>query len=353
MEVVPLLLEDLNFKSFRIKSPQMIDRNFKTQELTYLIDQKKLPVIIRTPRLYLPFGLSKAYQSDDKWTLNLTFKNSDQKTEKFKREIEKLDHYFSKGFSHYSYYPSLRQNDDRFYPPYLRAKISSILPCQVYDIYSKQQDLNYIVPGSWATCLLYLKHVWINEIDNLVGLSWFVLQAKVKTPVPILNTCLINDDWSKETLCAICHDKVVKETCVQGVVEPIPDGYEKYFKMLKLGIPILAVIQRCQMDEKDPEVITQRHAPPPPPPLPEHNQLKSNDHSLEKRRNQSNVPPKVLFSAQDLLNSKAQLGKNKKHRQVNLQKKDPRVPTLEMILKGRGNLKKVPYQKIINNIVVP
>lgn len=361
MQAQPLLLNGLNFKSIRMKSPQCIDKNFKTYELYYLQHKnkrkKQMPIIIQTPRLYLPFGLSKAYQSDDRYTMNLTFQGEDSKTKDFKKQISELDSYFSKGFCNYNYYTSLRGNDDKFYPPYLRAKISTAVPLQVYDIYGEIQDTNYIVPGSWATSLLYLKQIWVNEQDHMVGLSWFVLQTKIKTPVPMLNRCLIDDDWSNETLCSICHEKVVKKQCVQAVSEkPIPPGYEKYFKMLKLGIPMLAVIQGCQMDDMDPEVITNHHGPPPPPP-PVCGLPPPPPPPPPNITSKSSGPPRLLFSAEDLKNSKSLLGKKqpkvKKVKVLNLKKRDPRVPSLDMILRSRNNLKKVQNQKIINNFIVP
>ena len=61
---------------------------------------------------------------------------------------------------------------------------------------------------------------------------------------------------------------------------------------------------------------------------------------------------------QDLLKTKQTLGRNKispkkKVKVLNLRKRDPRVPSLEMIISSRNRLKKVENQKIINNYIVP
>lgn len=320
----------------------------------YEINYQSEPLLIQTPRMYLPFGVSKSYDQENKYQLNLSL----FQLETFQQKISQLDKYFTTRYPDYQLVSSIRQNEDKFYPPYLRTKLS--FPIQVYDVFGEPQTIDYLVPGSWTTNIIYLKHLWINEIDDLMGLSWYTLQTKVKTPTPILppNRCLIDDDWQNETLCAICYSKVVRQTVVPGVIDnnnnssllsqdpEMPVEYEKYTKMLKLGIPLLAVIQRCQMDGRDPEILRQGHK-----------FEVSSSSSLGNDRSPATIPPppptttstsqpaRLLFTQQDLLQTRSKLGSNKvnpktrKIKRLDIRRKDPRVPSLNMILESLNNLR--------------
>ena len=254
-----VIIDDLKLRYIRMKKPIKINNYLETNQLFYRINNQSQPIIIQTPRLYLPFGLSQGYQSE-KYYLNMVLDTSmnSEKIKDFQKLINNIDKYFQDGFENYKFKKTIRNSRDNFYPPSIKTKISKKTPPQIFDSYEQPQKLDYIVPGSWISGLLYLQQIWINQQENIAGLTWYILQAKVKTPVPVLgNICLIEDDWSQETLCSICHSKVVKTKCVEPIIEaePLPEEYQKYLKMLKLGIPMLAIIQRCQMDDLDPEVL--------------------------------------------------------------------------------------------------
>jgi hypothetical protein len=280
----------------------------------------------------------------------------------FIRQINLIDSHFKSEWANYKFTSTIRESRDQFYPPFIRVKIpkasntkkSNKLSLSIFDLSDTPKSIDYIIPGSWATSLIYLKHVWVNNVTYNVGLTWYVLQTKVKTPIPQLpsNQCLIDDPWFDETFCAICYSKVIREPAIRGIDEenenmassPISPEYEKYTKMLKLGIPILAVVQRCQIDGLDPEILkrqaSQKHnhkytSMPPPPPPPSF---------LKGSMNSSQSSIKLPFSANDLLKSRERLGtsssaKIREIKPLNIRKRDPRVPSLNMILQSRNQLK--------------
>ncbi|MEX0597114.1 MAG: hypothetical protein WD512_11495, partial [Candidatus Paceibacterota bacterium] len=317
--------------------------------------------------------------------LSLEGYNSTPIIMEFIKQINMIDSHFKTEWANYKFNSTIRESKDQFYPPFIRTRIPKSsnrsaninnqqkqkIDLSVFDLSDSPKSIEYIIPGSWATSLLYLKHIWVNNVTFQVGLTWYILQTKVKTPIPQLpaDHCLIDDPWLDETFCAICYSKVICEPAINGVEEqeepdPIPSEYEKYLKMLKLGIPILPVIQRCQMDGLDPEYLQQlsqqqkkhhqnqnhqnhqnhpnhpNHQIPAPPPPPPNSSKKSS--SIESNASQKGIP----FSVDDLLKSRDKLGtsssaKIRKIKPLNVRKRDPRVPSLNMILDRLNQLKTI------------
>lgn len=378
----PINLKRIKIQPIPIKIPHS---HIELYPITY--QNKNRPLLIQTPRLYLPFGLSKSSFSDQddqneedsskstqtstrtNYQLHLSLESpSSNIMEPFINQLNQIDQLLHEEYSNYTLQPSIRQPRDKFYPPFLRTKIKP-KNFQIFDLFNQPQKLDYIIPGCWSTSIIHLKHLWVNNTTCQVGLTWYVLQSKVKTPLPLFpaDRCLIDDPWENETFCSICSAKVIKQPAVQGVdepdeepdeepeeYEPLPPEYEKYTRMLKLGIPILAVIQRCQLDGLDAEMLRNRHGRritkaisnipqsslPPPPPMPNHllSEIKK-----PKKSPLSNGRPQLPFNKADLLNSKSLLGKKeikvKKVKTLKLRKRDPRVPSLHMILRTRGSLR--------------
>lgn len=374
LDQLPINLKHLKISNVSIKVP---NSQIEIFPITYRNNNR--PLLIQTPRLYLPFGLSSTSSFTDqkndhndkdtednskneKYHLHLSLESPETpEIKKFQDQIVKIDKFCHQEYDNYQLNPSIRQNRDRFYPPFIRTKIKQNKrnqnpSFQLYDLFNQSQTLDYIIPGCWATSIIHLKHLWVNNSSWQVGLTWYVLQTKVKTPIPLFpsDRCLIDDPWEDETFCSICYAKVVKKPCVQGVSEedipehhePLPEEYQKYTKMLKLGIPMLAIIQRCQMDGLDPELLRNRHQkrltteikqlptvspPPPPPPMP----------NKPKAAPQGQL--RLLFNKDDLLKGRSKLGKKdiqiKQVKTLRLRKRDPRVPSLDMILNRRGSLR--------------
>jgi len=379
LDQLPINLKHIKIQEVSIKVP---NSRIEIFPITYRNNNR--PLLIQTPRLYLPFGLSSTSSfnnsnddnsdnsndnsnesSNEKYHLHLSLESpNNPEIKKFSDQINQIDKFCHQEYDNYKLNPSIRQNRDRFYPPFIRTKIKQNKKnhpssFQLFDLFNQLQPLSYIIPGSWATSIIYLKHLWVNNSNWQLGLTWCVLQTKVKTPIPLFpsDRCLIDDPWEDETFCSICYAKVVKKPCVQGVPEddipenhePLPEEYQKYAKMHKLGIPMLAIIQRCQMDGLDPELLRNRHQKrltteikqlptqsslPPPPPLPP--------------PPKPSIPtggPRLLFNKADLLKGKSKLGtkdiKVKKVKTLRLRKRDPRVPSLDMILNSRGGLRQI------------
>ena len=331
----------------------------------------KTALLLQTPNLYLPFGLSQQWGHEDRCCLKAAFYANNKSHQVFKCSLERFEDLLlnklntvinstvnnNSGIDH-DFSPSIKQGEDLFYPPSLTVKVHPQVKPNIRDVYGEAQKLSYILPGSWATMVICPKHVWINSttFPPKVGITWYLVEARVRTPIPILQRSLIQiSSQDDETLCSICYQKILKTDGFSMVAKstdnsplpPLPPDYQKYARMLKLGIPLLAVIQKCQMDYKDPEVLRNHdrnsiadHAdltplPPPPPPLPKNSAAGFS----------FSGPPRILFTSDDLKNTLASLGKNKSNHQapkktVNLRKHDPRVPSLEMIQERLAKLKK-------------
>lgn len=385
-----LTQELFNLDRIKLGSTVIINnQDLQTREIKYLANNnsRAVPLIIQTPKLYLPFGLSKEYQQTNRYYLHMALKNLefDPRIKIFIKHLNKVDQYFQEHYPSFNLNTSIRESEDPFYPPFLRCKVPRF-NMQVYDDRNQISKSDNIFPGCYAISLIHLKNLWIKPTQKTLGLTYYVLQIKIYSPIPILDCYLIDDKaYQDETLCQICYQKIVRTPCVEGVIEDesllshnvkkcvvpqLPTEYEKYQKMLRLGIPILAVIQRCQMDEVDPEPLlnhqkksggmvsssninhnsgglshsegcsmNQSNSIPPPPP-----KLPSSSNSRSLRNNCLTTPQRIVISTDDLLKVRQKLSRpDPNYRpgkpRLNLKKRDPRVPSLGAILRQINNLR--------------
>ena len=338
-------LDKITIEQIKLKSP--INSTYDI-----LRQPDKTPFLIQTPNLYLPFGVSQQYGQCLKIAIHRQQSQFRNQLERFEQLIyEKFFQKTKTGTSSIEYSPSCKQGEDLFYPPTMPVKIHPQAPPLINDIYEDKQDLSYILPGSWATLILCPKHLWYRE--EKIGITWYLIEARVRTPVPIIKQSLIRETWGDETLCSICYKKIFKS---QGFpmrpttteshshsysnhnsnsTPPIPPEYQKYTKMLKLGIPLLAVIQKCQIDGLDPEIL--RQSPEQPKPNVESNQTQ------QQQRNINQIP-RIMISANELKNGLASLEKVSQNPKSIIKKpnpNDPRIPSLDMIQSALHKLRKI------------
>lgn len=366
-----------------INRPRTSKINIMIREVFY---REKYPLLITTPKSFIYYGIQSSQQNDGGQTIQLSFKSSDQdtKTKLFLKKIHELDKFFHSKYSHLKLIPSIKLPTDPTYSPFIRVKIPKTIPLQVYDSNGNSQKLTYILPNSFANSMIYLKSIWINRLDRTIGLCWYLLQIKITPPLPIFDRCLINDDEECEAdedikdnkniqICSRCKQEIIanngqhteateivrtagtEEETRNEAIKIIPEGYEKYYQMLKFKIPLRAVIQKCLLDGKDPSILnnpSNSHfeqiscspPPPPPPPLPTTRQPTTQLSSTSRFVLGST---KILVTVDELQLARKALSKNKLNQSKNVEKlahqqtDDPRVPSLNMILNSLKGLKKV------------
>lgn len=263
--------------------------------------------------------------------------------------------YYKYPKSDYYFLHSVKSNDDRFYPPFIKTKYNTL---QIFDILNNKQNIDYLLPGSYISSLIQPKSVWIRLSTNEIGITWYIHQIKIKQPLPILNECLLEID--NNNLCYNCCQKIGgnKYPPLSHTLSPPPPppppppplssssslisninlNYLKYFKMLKMGIPLIAVKQKCQLDGLDTKYLDDN---------------KHVDISKIKIDEQSNITNTLPFTSDDLINTSKKLNKisgdnkdsSSNSKNENKIENDPRIPSLDTILNQLKKLKKTNINK--------
>lgn len=251
-----LIIEHIIFKK-----PICIGNNMYKYPIKYLAND----LIIQTPIIFIPFGLS---MYNNKTYLDISFINNDKEMNMFKSIIQKINtcvkNKMIKKNKKLKFTNSIKKSTN-LYPDRLRLCIKDDI--MVFNEHKKIVQFDYIQPKMYVKVLIHPECIWCNE--ETFGITWNVVQLKLYNKL-ILNTYSFIDDEPNSEENIHKHDP----------------KYEKYFKMQKMGVPIDAIKHKMICDNLDPNIIDSSnkcmtnintntlkssHVPPPPPPLPSSN----------------------------------------------------------------------------------
>jgi hypothetical protein len=243
-----------------------------TREISNLYikkDGKSKELMLCTDDLYIPWN--KTYANDE-LSFNIEFCNRNNSF------IEELNAFCMKllkrickkknvtnlerGNDHFKDYPN-GSKSIRFY----NVKVSDI---RVYDENGKTISVSQISRNDMVKCLFHIKSFWCN-CDHKMGIELCVVQILRKSPYATLN-----------------NENALLGSSFQKMSEKDVEIYNKYSKMLQVGVPINSVQTAFNLDHNidvsmKPFIAQQLglnrssfeanhpcipHSPPPPPPPP-------------------------------------------------------------------------------------
>ena len=326
------VIHDFDIHKLIIKKPLFIKKSIICNIKYNKVDD----LIIQTPLCFLPFCI-KEYESGQK---KVTFCTTDyiynNLTKKFISNLQVIENTIQKSYKNIT--SIIKQNKDNQFVSslylnsnkknfYIHANLQKDY-VNIYNQYNEIENEDYIMAESQCYSLIRLKNIWIN--DEKYGLNWEILQLKIYPPIYKLNQCFIEDPILQ------------KGINLQYKNHPI---YSKYFKMKRVGVPIQSIQLDMLKEDLDATVILKDEneymnmpsikkgkgkgilpPPPPPPPPPLNNSKKSSNSGLN-----------IMNVLKDLgtVNLK-KIQPEKKQR-----KADINVPSLQEILLGKKNLKKI------------
>lgn len=166
-------------------------------------DGSQKRVVIQTPAMLAPYGLSNFTQgTDSNWSLDVSFRNADAdpKVADFLARMRKLDDTvlataktrckewnLKKDYVDAFYKPRVEKKENKktgeVYPPQMRTKVQSNrdsgqLNVSVYDENRKPVEPDYITKGATVKVIMELGNVWFMG-GNSFGVSWRVVQVCV------------------------------------------------------------------------------------------------------------------------------------------------------------------------------
>lgn len=328
------------------------------------ISKEKKPLLIKTPKLFLPFKPT-LYSYPDKTKLN---KN---KTDEFRRGLIKLSFDNQANDPNIDLFISLIKGLEKLrkkipegiiekkhkfkrmiqtnppYPDYININFD-LDQLKVYDSNLKKIDIMDVKPRFYAYFIIHITGFYISQ-KGKYGLSCNLIQFKLDKLKVDYELCFFLDE---------------SEEKIELKDSPI---LEKFFKMLSLGIPKQAVKQKMILSNINPEFIdyTTYHSLP--------NNLKNiyddfmdytyDNQNININNNNNNViesnggipppPPPPLMDLKSVNPSKLITGSllsagisrlkkvEKPLEKVKKKYKDPRVPSLEDIKNAIGQLKSI------------
>tara|TARA_B100001123_G_scaffold411195_1_gene507158 strand:+ start:487 stop:1368 length:882 start_codon:yes stop_codon:yes gene_type:complete len=222
--------EGLTNVSFYIKTPLKYSKSFTFIPIQYKYKGNLTDIIFQSPHLFIPYGVTKL--SNGKLILDISFQNSmnDKDVDLFYAMLQTIYSIFQKRYS--KEYQVHNFCKDTPFSKCMRCKLESS------DIFYNQSrnKMKQLSSFHYGRFLLQLSGLWV--IDNEVWFQWFILQGHIETPIQLDSYSFIDDSSGNKK----------KDTCSTD---------DKYQKMLKMGIPQIAVDHQRKLDGTN--------IPPPPP----------------------------------------------------------------------------------------
>lgn len=336
-----LKADNICFKNFFIEKKYEYTPSTSHYLIKYIHNDKKDNLVIQTPTMMIPFGISNI--NNNKY-LDISFLNKEENKETnllfdfFIKLNKKINKHFKKNnyITFHKFNNNIKKAID-IYPERLRLKVLDNIVIFDQNKNIVNTNLNSKIN---AKILINVSHVYVNNDKLVYGIHFNTHQVQVINYLPkIIQFSFIEDTISSELENSI---------------------YNKYYKMVDLGVNLEAIkieIKANNLDiNKLNNYITQKKnkklihneliPPPPPPPF-----LMKNEYNLKNNSKNNNTKNLLLNEIKNGINLK-KCEKEKQKKLNNLKDKykhdffeAPNQNTLQKIL---GNLKKTNSKFKIN-----
>ena len=194
-------------------------------------------LIIQTPKMYIPFGEKYVYNNKNKKYVDISFLNIENDNN-IKIFYNNLNIIFDKINNFYKYdvddiIKKYNKND------LLRLKITKNI--LIYN--QKRENINKIINNTYGSFIIHLYGLWL--MNDTLYFHWELLQCKLDMPIYLSEYSFIDDIkpiFNK-------GKGKGKGKCVPPPPPPPPNTQSKYDKMIKMGIPKDAVLQKMRLEE--------------------------------------------------------------------------------------------------------
>jgi len=215
-----------------------IKKKLKYSEYCTLIPIKynNNDLIIQTPKMYIPFGEKFVYNNKNKKYVDISFLNIENDNN-IKIFYNNLNIIFNKINNFYKYdvddiIKKYNKND------LLRLKITKNI--LIYN--QNKENIDKIINNTYGSFIIHLYGLWL--MNNTLYFHWELLQCKLDIPIYLSEYSFIDD---VKPIFNKGKGKG-KGKCVPPPPPP-PKMESKYDKMIKMGIPKDAVLQKMRLEE--------------------------------------------------------------------------------------------------------
>jgi len=321
-------------ETYIYKKMNLVNKTYNKIELFYKKDKINKKIIVQTPVMFTLFDIkSKIFNNNEYYTLCLSFSKKDvnKSVNDFYNFIQYIDElnttlvktkrkkFFNGKKLQYKSLLYTYGGFSQFLSINMPIKDGKFL-FDAYDEKLNKINISEITRNSEVSVILEISELWFNNTS--IGCNCNVLQIK-KYSTLVFDRCLIIDDES---------DDEVKKVVVDNPL------YEKYFKMLKMGIPVMAVKNNMIKDNLGIDFVNS---------LPDGlNELKNKlNNSNSNSNNDNDIIIPVKMNPFALLGAKNLLKKPKENVKKIIKKKDGFAPSLDDInnILNRFKKKKEKY----------
>ena len=211
-----------------------IKKKLKYSEYCTLIPIKynNEDLIIQTPKMYIPFGEKFVYNNNNKKYIDISFLNIENDNN-IKIFYDNLNIIFNKINNFYKY------NVDEMIKKYnkndlLRLKITKNI--LIYD--QNKKNIDKIINNTYGSFIIHLYGLWL--MNDTLYFHWELLQCKLDMPIYLSEYSFIDDIKP--------INKGKGKGKGKGIPPPPPPINSKYDKMIKMGIPKDAVLQKMRLE---------------------------------------------------------------------------------------------------------
>jgi len=193
-------------------------------------------LIIQTPKMYIPFGEKFVYNNDKKKYIDISFQNINN-DDNIKIFYDNLLLIHDKIYDFYN-----RYNLDDIIKKYnknelLRLKMSKDI--LIYD--QNKNNTDKIINNTYGSFIIHLQGLWL--MNNNLYFHWELLQCKLDMPIYLSEYSFIDD--IKPNI-----NKGKGKSKSNALPPPPPPPINsKYDKMIKMGIPKEAVLQKMRLED--------------------------------------------------------------------------------------------------------
>ena len=194
-------------------------------------------LIIQTPKMYIPFGEKFVYNNKNKKYVDISFLNIENDNN-IKIFYNNLNIIFDKINNFYKYdvddiIKKYNKND------LLRLKITKKI--LIYN--QKRENIDKIINNTYGSFIIHLYGLWL--MNDTLYFHWELLQCKLDIPIYLSEYSFIDD---VKPIFNKGKGKG-KGKCVPPPPPPPLKIESKYDKMIKMGIPKDAVLQKMRLEE--------------------------------------------------------------------------------------------------------
>ena len=216
-----------------------IKKKLKYSEYCTLIPIKynNNDLIIQTPKMYIPYGEKYVYNNINKKYVDISFLNINN-DDNIKIFYDNLNIIYDKINNFYEY------DVDDIIKKYnknnlLRLKITKDI--LIYD--QNKKNIDKIINNTYGSFIIHLQGLWL--MNDTLYFHWELLQCKLDMPIYLSEYSFIDD------VKPIINKGKGKGKSKDNVPPPSPPPpiNSKYDRMIKMGIPKEAVLQKMRLED--------------------------------------------------------------------------------------------------------